>query len=66
MRLHITLEGYNDPHPERLESTLDDFLDANKDTLDDEEIAQLRALRVGDKMTFGGGAAPLATVVRLA
>lgn len=40
--------------------TLDGFCDANPD-----EAAEVRALSVGGRVTFGGGAAPLITVTRI-
>lgn len=40
-----------------VESTLESFLENNR--LDDEE---LRSLRAGDRVTLGGGAAPLVHV----
>ena len=46
--------------------TLSEFLEANEDGLDETEIADLRALKVGDEMPFGGGAAALSIVRRVA
>ena len=36
--------------------TLDEFVDANPDTLDDDE--EMRSLLAGDRVAVGGGAAP--------
>lgn len=46
--------------------TLAAFIDDNADGIDDEDIANIRALAVGDSVRFGGGAAPLFTVTRTA
>lgn len=35
---------------------LNELLDANREGLDDEEIAAIRAMKPGDSITFGGGA----------
>lgn len=46
-------------------TTYHEFVEANKDGLDEEEIAEIEALGVGEEMTFGGGAAALAILRRV-
>ena len=45
--------------------SLADFIAANVDTLDDDDIRALHALDPCQEMTFGGGAAPFVTVRRM-
>lgn len=47
------------------ESSVDDFVSANE-TLTDEDLADVSHLAVGDKLRFGGGAAPVFEVKRVA
>ena len=42
-----------------------DFISANVETLDEDDIRHLRALEPCQEMTFGGGAAPFVTVRRM-
>ena len=52
------------PHPEARECYLDSFLSENDD-LDDDTLARVASLGVGDRMHIGGGASPLVVVERV-
>lgn len=52
--------------PDDIETSLFDFLEANREALDPIDIQALASKRVGQTMTFGGGAAPLVTIQRIA
>jgi hypothetical protein len=69
------MDPYSDLNPDmRLRKfTLDDepvdiaeFLEANAEGLDADEIAKVIQLRTGEEIVYGGGAQPLAVLKRVA
>jgi hypothetical protein len=53
-----------DTHDLVWQGGLAEFLDDNADGLDDESTKQLRTMKPGESIMFGGGAAPLVEVRR--
>lgn len=63
--IRLTLLFYDDPVP-HWTGSLDEFLDSNAATLEDDDLLGLLSLAVGEAVEFGGGAAPIQVLTRIA
>jgi hypothetical protein len=59
------LLAYTDDDGDCGECTIDEFVDANGETLSEVDLADLAHLEVGQKLSFGGGACPAVEVKRV-
>jgi len=58
--------AYTDDCDDVGECTVDEFVDANGETLSEVDLADLFFLEVGESLHFGGGACPAVEVRRVA
>jgi hypothetical protein len=57
--------AYTDDDGDCGECTVDEFVDANGETLSEVDLADLCFLEVGQTLRFGGGACPMVEVQRV-